>query len=72
MSSQPAAVRPRAVLLTPRETADFLRLSEASLASHRYRGSGPPFHRLGNGRTIRYDADEIARWLGMQSEGTTA
>lgn len=54
-ASPPKALRepkPCERLLTPKETADFLRVSESWLAKARMRGDGPPFAKLG--RAIRY------------------
>ena len=39
-------------LLTPKEAANFLRVSESWLAKARMRGDGPPYVKLG--RSIRY------------------
>jgi predicted DNA-binding transcriptional regulator AlpA len=48
-------------LLTPREAADFLRVSESWLAKARMRGDGPPFLRIG--RSIRYRQSDLLRWM---------
>jgi excisionase family DNA binding protein len=48
-------------LLTPKEAADRLRVSESWLAKARMRGDGPPYVRLG--RNIRYAEDELAQWM---------
>jgi Helix-turn-helix domain len=45
-------------LLTPNETADFLRVSHSWLAKARMRGDGPPFLKVG--RSIRYSRAEAA------------
>lgn len=41
------------VLLTPKETAAFLQVSEQTLMKWRSKGTGPQFTRLGH-RTVRY------------------
>ena len=41
-------------LLTPQETADFLRVSLSWLAKARMRGDGPPYVKIG--RAVRYPA----------------
>ena len=52
-------------LLTPREAAEFLRVSASWLAKARMRGDGPPFSKIG--RAVRYPegcsapVDEIKR-----------
>jgi predicted DNA-binding transcriptional regulator AlpA len=48
-------------LLTPKETADWLRTSPGSLANMRYHADGPPFIRIG--RRVLYDREEVAKWL---------
>ena len=42
-------------LLTPKEAAQFLRVSESWLAKARMRGDGPPFMLFG--RSVRYEPD---------------
>jgi hypothetical protein len=54
---QPSANTPRQPtrgdrMLTPKETANFLRLSESWLAKARMRGDGPPYAKFGG--VIRY------------------
>ena len=48
-------------LLTPRETAQFLRVSQSWLAKSRMRGDGPPY--LLFGRSIRYGELALIRWI---------
>jgi hypothetical protein len=48
-------------LLTPKETAQFLRVSESWLAKARMRGDGPPY--LLFGRSIRYGGGGLIRWM---------
>lgn len=47
--------------LTPAEAAQYLRTSTASLANHRYRGTGPPYLKLG--RRVLYDIRDIQLWV---------
>jgi hypothetical protein len=47
-------------LLTPRETADRLRVSLSWLAKARMQGDGPPFAKFG--RTIRYPEGTLVQW----------
>jgi predicted DNA-binding transcriptional regulator AlpA len=49
-------------LLTPPETAEYIRLTERALEDWRYRGVGPRFIRL-SGRAIRYRLSDIEAWL---------
>ena len=48
-------------LLTPKETAQFLRVSKSWLAKARMRGDGPPY--LLFGRSIRYGEGGLVRWM---------
>jgi hypothetical protein len=48
-------------LLTQREAAVALRLSERTLERSRVSGSGPPFCKLG--RRVLYRADDLERWI---------
>jgi predicted DNA-binding transcriptional regulator AlpA len=47
-------------LLTPREAAVFLRVSESWLAKARMRGDGPPYVKIG--RSIRYPEGALLQW----------
>jgi hypothetical protein len=48
-------------LLTQREAALALRLSERTLERFRVTGFGPPFCKLG--RRVLYRADDLDRWI---------
>jgi predicted DNA-binding transcriptional regulator AlpA len=48
-------------LLTPKEAANFLRVSESWLAKARMRGDGPPYVQIG--RAIRYSEAALAQWM---------
>lgn len=48
-------------LLTPKEAANFLRLSSSWLAKARMRGDGPPYLKLG--RAIRYRESALVQWM---------
>jgi hypothetical protein len=55
-------------LLTSREAAAILRLSECTLERHRTAGTGPRFYALG--RAIRYGRRDLLSWVersGRQS-----
>lgn len=47
-------------MLTPRDAADFLRVSKSWLAKARMRGDGPPYVKIG--RSIRYGEGTLVRW----------
>jgi Helix-turn-helix domain len=51
-------------LLTPKETATFLRLSVSWLAKARMNGEGPPFMLFG--RSVRYSKETLVRWTKSQ------
>jgi predicted DNA-binding transcriptional regulator AlpA len=53
-------------LLTPKEAAAFLQLSEKTLEKWRSKGTGPKFRRMGH-RTVRYSQDDLLNWPGMVS-----
>jgi predicted DNA-binding transcriptional regulator AlpA len=48
-------------LLTPRDAANFLRVSESWLAKARMRGDGPPYVKIG--RSIRYFEAALLQWM---------
>jgi predicted DNA-binding transcriptional regulator AlpA len=49
------------VLLTPKETANRLKVSLSWLAKARMRGDGPPYIRVG--RSIRYSEAALLQWM---------
>lgn len=57
-------------LLTPEETADFLRVSLSWLAKARMRGDGPPFVKIG--RSIRYPESALHQWMKSQMHLSTS
>jgi predicted DNA-binding transcriptional regulator AlpA len=57
-------------LLTPREVADFLRVSDSWLAKARMRGDGPPF--VKPGRSIRYRRGDLLRWVRSRTHQSTS
>ncbi|MFD0046967.1 helix-turn-helix transcriptional regulator [Pseudarthrobacter scleromae] len=54
--------------MTRKETATFLRLSPSTLANWASMDVGPPFTRLGGGRTL-YRQDAVEAWLLSQKSG---
>lgn len=48
-------------LLTPRDAANLLRLSNSWLAKARMRGDGPSYVKIG--RAIRYQQDTLIEWM---------
>jgi excisionase family DNA binding protein len=57
-------------LLTPKEAAEFLRVSLSWLAKARMRGDGPPFIKVG--RSVRYSEAALNQWMrGRQRLSTS-
>jgi predicted DNA-binding transcriptional regulator AlpA len=52
-------------LMTTKETAAFLRVSESWLVKARMRRDGPPFIQIG--RSVRYSKPAVLRWLKSQA-----
>lgn len=52
------------VFLTPKETAELLKVSVSWLAKARMRGDGPPFIKIG--RCIRYGEAALQEWAKSQ------
>lgn len=61
-------------LLTTKEAAAFLKVSEQTLMAQRVRGGGPPFIKLGNGpkAAVRYNLSKVVLWLEEQGRENTA
>ncbi len=55
--------------LTPKETANLLRVSESWLAKSRMRGDGPPFTK--KGRAVGYLPSGVVRWLKYRQRSST-
>jgi hypothetical protein len=59
-----------ATLLTQREAARALRLSERTLERSRVTGFGPPFCKLG--RRVLYRADDLDQWIATRVVRSTS
>ena len=57
-------------LLTPKEAAQFLRLSLSWLAKARMRGDGPPYVKLGG--SVRYRESDLVQWLKSRARLSTS
>ena len=57
-------------LLTPKDAANLLCLSESWLAKSRMRGDGPPYVKLG--RAIRYREGAVLQWLRSRQRLSTS
>jgi predicted DNA-binding transcriptional regulator AlpA len=56
-------------LLTTKEAAALLRLSESFLAKARMRGDGPRYRKLS--RSVRYDRADLLLWLKASAKTST-
>lgn len=54
-------------LLTTASAARFLDVSQITLRKWRMAEAGPPYIRMPNGRSIRYQLTELRRWAGLES-----
>jgi hypothetical protein len=57
-------------LLTSREAAAFLKMSESFLAKARMRGDGPRYRKLS--RSVRYDRADLVFWVKASAKTSTA
>jgi predicted DNA-binding transcriptional regulator AlpA len=60
------------VLLTPKEAADYLRLSLSWLAKARMRGDGPPYIEIGERGPIRYAEAALLQWMKSRQRLSTS
>jgi len=61
---------PTFVLLTPKEAATRLKVSQSFLAKARMRGDGPPYIMIG--RSIRYSEATLIQWMRSQQRLSTS
>ena len=59
-----------AALRTPKEAAQFLKLSTSWLAKARMRGDGPRYIKFG--RAIRYSEADLLQWISSQRRSRTS
>jgi predicted DNA-binding transcriptional regulator AlpA len=59
-----------AALLTPREAALILNVSESWLAKARMRGDGPAYVKVG--RAVRYNQGALLQWMKSQQHMSTS
>jgi len=57
-------------LLTPKEAAQFLRVSVSFLAKARMRGDGPRYRKLS--RAVRYLRSDLSDWLRACAKTSTS
>ena len=57
-------------LLTPKETAQFLKMSESWLAKARMNGNGPPYAKPS--RSVRYPKAGVIAWLKKKTMTSTS
>lgn len=78
MKNTEAQPAPR--LMTPREAASQLAVSEKTLANWRCEGGGPRFVKISRNRTgsngpagaIRYEVRELERWIAERTHTSTS
>jgi predicted DNA-binding transcriptional regulator AlpA len=51
------------MLLTTRDAANYLGVSDSCLQRHRWAGTGPAFIRLGRNGRVRYRPCDLDAWL---------
>jgi hypothetical protein len=56
-------------MLTPKEAADFLKVSDSFLAKRRMTGDGPVYIKVG--RAVRYTKGALLEWLKAQRCSST-
>lgn len=59
-------------LLTPKEASAASGLSVKTLANVRCTGGGPPYYRIGGGKFVRYDENELAAWVRSRRYTSTS
>jgi predicted DNA-binding transcriptional regulator AlpA len=59
------------VLLKEREVAKLLKVSPRTLQSWRLKGYGPPYRQISS-RCIRYDQDDVSRYLASTKRRSTS
>jgi predicted DNA-binding transcriptional regulator AlpA len=57
-------------LLTGREAAEFLRLSERTMERYRTAGTGPQY--IAMGRAIRYRRRDVLAWIERSARQSTS
>ncbi|MCX4244272.1 helix-turn-helix domain-containing protein [Paraliomyxa miuraensis] len=75
MATEPATHRPEpsSDVLTPKQAAKYLYLSHRTLETMRTRGGGPPFAKLGDGRSSRvlYRKGDLDAWIASRVRQST-
>jgi predicted DNA-binding transcriptional regulator AlpA len=71
-SGPSAANRPTTapILLTPKQAARHLNLSESWLAKRRVNGDGPPYVKLGG--AVRYAEASLQQWMKGEQRNSTS
>jgi predicted DNA-binding transcriptional regulator AlpA len=59
-------------LLTQREAAELLRVTERTLERLRVSGTGPKFIRIGKTKAIRYRPGDVEAWLASRVVASTS
>lgn len=53
--------------LTTKEVSSYLSLSESTLIAYRANEEGPPYKKIG--RLVRYDIQEVEKWVNKSEKG---
>lgn len=69
-SGETQPMPPNLELLTPKEAACFLKLSESFLAKARMRGDGPRYRKLS--RSVRYTKPDLLLYVKVCAQTSTA
>jgi predicted DNA-binding transcriptional regulator AlpA len=56
-------------LLEEGAVADWLGISQSTLAEWRRKGTGPPFIQMAS-KLVKYDPEDVRRWLDEHKSGT--
>ncbi len=73
-TTKPTDDQTQSKYLTSRQAAEYLRLSPRTLETMRWRGSGPPFAKYGDGRSARvvYDRERLDQWVASRTRESTS
>lgn len=59
-------------MLTTAQASELTGLVETTLANMRCTGKGPPFYKMGGGKYVRYDSNELMAWMRSKRCASTS
>lgn len=59
-------------MLTTAQASKLTGLVETTLANMRCTGKGPPFYKMGGGKYVRYDSNELMAWMRSKRCASTS